>query len=112
MSDKELCKAFGTTLEEIDSDVETFESGAWNDFKFGAPVEGRPQAKMKTTSLKFYDFELAAIDAAAHIVDDTGFPVVHRRARPQAHRLHPRPAQFDGPGDPHQQLLPRHGARL
>ena len=65
MSDKELCKAFGTTLEEIDSDVETFESGAWNDFKFGAPVEGRPQAKMKTTSLKFYDFELAAIDAAA-----------------------------------------------
>lgn len=65
MSDKELCKAFGTTLEEVDSDVEAFESGSWNDFEFGAPVEGRPQAKMKTTSLKFYDFELAAIDAAA-----------------------------------------------
>ena len=65
MSDKELCKAFGTTLEEVDSDVKAFESGPWNDFKFGEPVEGRPQAKMKTTSLKFYDFELAAIDAAA-----------------------------------------------
>ena len=65
MSDKELCKAFGTTLEEVDSDVEAFESGPWNDFKFGEPAEGRPQAKMKTTSLKFYDFELAAIDAAA-----------------------------------------------
>ena len=65
MSDKELCEGFGTTLAEADSDVEAFESGSWDDFKFGTPVEGRPQAKMKTTSLKFYDFELAAIDNAA-----------------------------------------------
>ena len=42
-----------------------FENGSWEDFEFGEPIDGRPQAKMKTTSLKFYDFELAAIDAAA-----------------------------------------------
>ena len=65
MSDKELSKAFGTSIEEIDADVEAFENGDWGDFKFGEPIDGRPQAKMKTTSLKFYDFELAAIDAAA-----------------------------------------------
>ena len=65
MSDKELSKAFGTSIEEIDADVESFENGDWSDFKFGKPIDGKPQAKMKTTSLKFYDFELAAIDAAA-----------------------------------------------
>ena len=65
MSDKELSKAFGTSIEEIDADVAAFENGDWGDFEFGEPIDGRPQAKMKTTSLKFYDSELAAIDAAA-----------------------------------------------
>lgn len=65
MSDKELSRAFGTTVEEIDADVKAFESGDWSNFEFGEPIDGRPQAKMKTTSLKFYDFELAAIDSAA-----------------------------------------------
>lgn len=65
MSDKELCKAFGTTLGEVESDVDEFEKGTWEDFRFGKPVDGKPEAKMRTTSLKFYDFELAAIDAAA-----------------------------------------------
>ena len=65
MNDKELSKAFGTNIEEIGADVESFESGNWSYFKFGKPIDGRPRAKMKTTSLKFYDFELAAIDAAA-----------------------------------------------
>ena len=65
MSDEELCQAFGTTLEEVESDVDAFEDGTWESFKFGEPVDGKPGAKMRTTSLKFYDFELAAIDAAA-----------------------------------------------
>ena len=65
MSDKELSKAFGTSIEEIDADVEAFENGDWKGFKFGKPVDGKPEAKMRTTSLKFYDFELAAIDSAA-----------------------------------------------
>ena len=65
MSDKELSKAFGTSIEEVEADVEAFEYGDWGDFNFGKPIAGRPQAKMKTTSLKFYDFELAAIDEAA-----------------------------------------------
>ena len=65
MSDKELCEAFGTTIDEVESDVDAFETGTWEDFKFGNPVDGKPEAKMRTTSIKFYDFELAAIDAAA-----------------------------------------------
>lgn len=65
MNDDELCKKYGTTLEDVDRDVEEFEHGDWGSFHFGDPVEGRPKPKMKTTSLKFYDFELAAIDAAA-----------------------------------------------
>ena len=65
MTDEEICKKLGTTLEEVDRDVEEFEHGTWEGFAFGQPIDGRPTAKMKTTSLKFYDFELAAIDAAA-----------------------------------------------
>ena len=52
-------------IEEIDDDVGSYENGDWSGFEFGEPIDGRPQEKMKTTSLKFYDFELAAIDAAA-----------------------------------------------
>ena len=65
MSDRELCEAFGTTLDVVESDVEEFESGNWESFSFGEPIEGRPGASMKTTSLKFFDFELEAIDRAA-----------------------------------------------
>lgn len=65
MNDKELCEAFGTTLEEVEADVEKFESGDWDGFVFGDPIAGRPAAKTKTVSTKFYDFELAAIDRAA-----------------------------------------------
>lgn len=66
MSDRELCNAFGTTVEDVDADVRAFESGNWEGFRFGDPVEGKPDANMTTASLQFYDFELAAIDAAAN----------------------------------------------
>lgn len=65
MNDNELCKMFGTTLEDVEQDVNRFEDGDWNDFRFGKAVNGKPSAKMKTTSMKFFDFELAAIDSAA-----------------------------------------------
>lgn len=65
MDDKELCKAFGTTLEEVDRDVEEFEHGRWEGYAFGEPIEGRPQPKMRNTSIKLYDFELTAVDRAA-----------------------------------------------
>ena len=65
MNDMELCKMFGTTLDEVDADVKRYESGDLSDFNFSAPIDGRPTAKMKTTSLKLFDFELAAIDRAA-----------------------------------------------
>ncbi len=65
MNDKELCKMFNTTLDEVASDVEKYERGDLSEMAFGAPIEGRPQPKMKSASVKLYDFELAAIDRAA-----------------------------------------------
>ncbi len=65
MNDRQLCEMFGTTLEEVEADVEKYESGDLSDFDFSKPIDGRPTAKMKTSTVKFYDFELAAIDSAA-----------------------------------------------
>ena len=65
MSDKELYKMFGTTLEEVEHDVEQYENGDYSKMAFGDPVNGRPKPKIKTTSVKLFDFELAAIDRAA-----------------------------------------------
>lgn len=65
MSDKDLCKMFGTTLEYIENDVAKYEGGDLPNFSFGEPLDGEPGAKTKTGSVKFFDFELAAIDKAA-----------------------------------------------
>lgn len=65
MSDRELCEMFGTTLEEVEADVDRYERGDFSGFVFGEPVDGRPGAKMRSSSVKFFDFELAAIDRAA-----------------------------------------------
>lgn len=65
MTDSDLCRAFGTTLEDVERDVEEFEHGDWSKLSFGEPVDGRPRARMRSTSLKLYDYELAAIDRAA-----------------------------------------------
>ncbi|WP_165047221.1 MULTISPECIES: CopG family transcriptional regulator [unclassified Adlercreutzia] len=65
MSDRDLCEMFGTTLEEVEADAEKHESGDFSSFDFGKPIDGRPTAKMRTTSLKLYDFQLKAIDKAA-----------------------------------------------
>lgn len=65
MNDKELCEMFGTTLNEVEADVAKYEKGDFSNMEFGAPIEGKPQPKMKSTSFKLFDFELAAIDRAA-----------------------------------------------
>ena len=65
MNDRELCEKFGTTLEEVEADVELYEKGDFSGMRFGKPIDGRPQPKMKSTSFKLFDFELAAIDRAA-----------------------------------------------
>lgn len=46
MTDKELCEMFGTTLEEVDADVEKYENSNFSEMTFGAPVEGRPIGKI------------------------------------------------------------------
>ncbi len=65
MNDMELCEMFGTTLDEVGADAERYETGDLSGMEFGAPIDGRPQEKMRTTSFKLFDFELAAIDRAA-----------------------------------------------
>ena len=65
MNDKELCELFGTTLEEVEADVEKYKRGDFSDFVFGMPIEGKPETKMRTVSVKLFDFEIAAIDRAA-----------------------------------------------
>lgn len=65
MNDKELCEMFGTTLEEVEADVEKYESGDFSGVSFGSSINGRPPEKMKTASFKLFEFELAAIDRAA-----------------------------------------------
>ena len=32
---------FGTTLEEVDADVEKYENGDFSEMTFGAPIEGK-----------------------------------------------------------------------
>lgn len=63
--DSELCKMFGTTVEQVESDCEKYESGDFSGWEFGKPIDGRPKAAMRTTSLKFSETELTAIDNAA-----------------------------------------------
>lgn len=65
MTDEELCRMFGTTLEQVDADVEKYESGDLSGWEFAAPVDGRPRMEMRTASLRMPEFELAAIDRAA-----------------------------------------------
>lgn len=65
MTDEELCRRFGTTLEEVDRDVDEFENGSWDGIEFSEPIEGRPVSQMKTASFKLYDFEMEALDRAA-----------------------------------------------
>ncbi len=65
MNDKELCKMFGTTIEEVEEDAQKYENGDFSEMSFGQPIEGKPQPKLKTTSVKMYEFELEAIDRAA-----------------------------------------------
>ena len=65
MNDRELCKMFGTTTEQVNADCDKYESGDLSGWKFGKPIDGRPRAAMKTTSLKLTETELTAIDNAA-----------------------------------------------
>lgn len=65
MNDKELCKLFGTTVEKVEAECAKYESGDLSGFVFGDAIDGIPKSKMKTTSLRLPDFELAAIDRAA-----------------------------------------------
>lgn len=69
MNDEELCKMFGTTLEQVEADARVIESGDLSGWEFGEPTDGFPAAELKgelkQTSVKLYDYELKAIDKAA-----------------------------------------------
>lgn len=42
-TDTELCERFGTTLEEVEADVELYEKGDFSKMRFGEAIEGRPR---------------------------------------------------------------------
>lgn len=69
MNDEELCKMFGTTLEQVEADCRKYESDDLSGWEFGEPVDGLPMSdlkgELKQTSIKLYDYELKAIDKAA-----------------------------------------------
>lgn len=54
MNDSELCKMFGTTVEQVEVDCERYESGDFSGWEFGKPINGRPKAPMNTTNDKTY----------------------------------------------------------
>lgn len=54
MNDSELCKMFGTTVEQVESDCEKYESGDFCSWELGKPIDGRPKAPMNTTDDKTY----------------------------------------------------------
>lgn len=54
MNDSELCKMFGTTVEQVESDCEKYESGDFSGWELGKPIDGRPKAPMNTTNDKTY----------------------------------------------------------
>ena len=69
MNDEELCRMFGTTLEQVEADAKVIGSGDLSSWEFGEPIDGFPvsemKGKLKQTSIKLYDYELDAIDRAA-----------------------------------------------
>lgn len=54
MNDSELCKMFGTTVEQVESDCEKYESGDFSGWELGKPIDGRPKAPMNTADDKTY----------------------------------------------------------
>lgn len=47
MGDSELCGLFGTTLEEVEADVEKYEKD-FQESSFAEPIDGRPDAVPET----------------------------------------------------------------
>lgn len=52
MNDSELCKMFGTTVEQVEVDCEKYESGDFSGWELGKPIDGRPKAPMNAADVK------------------------------------------------------------
>lgn len=44
--DAAICEQFGTTLAEVEADVEKYERGGFSDIAFGDPVNGKPEGRI------------------------------------------------------------------
>ena len=64
MDDRQLCEAFGITLEEVEGIVEKVESGDYSDFDFTRTVGARemPREKMRMISAPVGESRIAAIE--------------------------------------------------
>ena len=49
MNDEELCKMFGTSMEEVEDIVSKVEAGDYSDFDFSCTTMGRSMVKEKMT---------------------------------------------------------------
>lgn len=51
MNDEELCKLFGTSIEEVEREVGKVEAGDYSSFDFSRVIMGRPVVKEKMTTI-------------------------------------------------------------
>ncbi len=80
MNDRELCEMFGTTLENVESEVAKVESGDYSDFDFSKVIIGRPlvKEKMETISTPVPESRIAAMRRATDELGITRAEFVRR----------------------------------
>lgn len=63
MNDEELCMMFGTTLDDVEREVEKVEAGDYSSFDFSRVTDGIPmqEDKLRTISAPIGESRLAAI---------------------------------------------------
>lgn len=71
MSDRELCEAFGTTLEDVEAGVSKVEAGDFSDFDLSRVIVGRPMVKepMRMVSAPV---PVSSIEAMNRVADEQG----------------------------------------
>lgn len=67
MSDAEICKGFGITIDEVDAIVAKVEAGDLSDYDQSRVIEGRPleRESMETISLKIPASRVKAVNRMA-----------------------------------------------
>ena len=80
MNDRELCELFGTTIEDVEREVDKVESGDYSSFDFSKVTMGRPlvKEKMETISTPVPASRVAAMRRATKELGITRAEFVRR----------------------------------